>query len=97
MRPGKPDRRVDKHPSHTPDRRITEARDRRAPQPDRKAEQSRALWAAAAVAMLGVVQASSDVLKPLLDDRSFGLILIGVGVLMAGLRVITTQSIGRRK
>jgi hypothetical protein len=47
--------------------------------------------------MLGVVQASSDVLKPLLSDRAFGLVLIGVAIIMAGLRVITTQAIGRRK
>lgn len=92
-----PDRRYSTASSRTPDRRITEVRDRRTPKPDRTVFKSRALWSAAAIAMLGVVQASSDVLKPLLSDRAFGLVLIGVAIIMAGLRVITTQAIGRRK
>ena len=41
----------------------------------------------------GVVEASTDFLKTVLTPTTFGYVILGVGVIVAVLRVLTTQPI----
>lgn len=57
---------------------------------------SKTLWAAALIAALGVVQSSTDALQAVMTPKIFGVVMIVIGALMAGLRIVTTQSLAEK-
>lgn len=61
---------------------------------------SRTIWVAAIIAMLGFIEASTDVFRPmltdLLSDRACGWVIFGIGLIMAGMRTITTEPMSKR-
>lgn len=52
---------------------------------------SKMIWLSVALAVIGVLQASMDVLTPYVSAQAAGLISVGVGVAVAVLRVLTTH------
>lgn len=49
-----------------------------------------------ALAVLGTLQASMDVFTPYLTPQAMGLVTMIIGVVVAILRVLTTQSLGEK-
>lgn len=52
---------------------------------------SKTMIAAAVLDILGVVQANTDFLSTVMAPHSFGWMMLGIGVLMKVLRLVTTQ------
>lgn len=54
---------------------------------------SKTMWLAIILAVLGVIQASMDVFTPYVSAQSMGGLTLIVGILVAVLRAITTNSL----
>lgn len=54
---------------------------------------SKTMWLAILLAVLGVIQASMDVFTPYISPQSMGFVTLLIGILVAILRVITTNSL----
>ena len=46
------------------------------------------------LAIFGVLQASQNVFSSFLTPKSFGLVTVAIGVIVAALRVVTVKSLG---
>jgi len=56
-----------------------------------RSARSKTMIFAVVLAVTGAVQASSDFLKTLLTPDVFGFVMMGLGIAVAVLRVVTTQ------
>ncbi len=54
---------------------------------------SKTMWFSILLAVLGVIQASMDVFTPYVSAQSMGFLTLLIGILVAILRVITTNSL----
>lgn len=57
---------------------------------------SKTLWFAVALSVLGTVQTMTDVFKPFMTDKLFGLFTLGVAVVVAVLRIVTTKPLNEK-
>lgn len=57
----------------------------------KKAHKSKTIQVAAAIAVLGVVETQFHMIKDVVPEQYQGLILMGIGMVMAYLRVVTTK------
>lgn len=57
------------------------------------AVKSKTIWFAVVLAMLGFVQANSEQFQALLSPDAYGWVMVIVGMIVAGLRVMTSQSL----
>ena len=55
---------------------------------------SKTLWFAAALALFGVVETQIGVFQQFIGDKYFGLFTMGVSLVVAWLRFVTTQPVG---
>jgi len=58
-----------------------------------KAAKSKTMWFSVAVVTVGVVEQNLSLFEQYVGNEHFGLFTVGVGVVSALLRVVTTQSI----
>lgn len=58
---------------------------------------SKTMWFAAVLAGLGVFEQSSGALHALVNQQTYGWIMLGVAVVIAGLRVVTTQPLSEKQ
>ena len=54
---------------------------------------SKTMWFSILLAVLGVIQASMDVFTPYVSAQSMGFLTLLIGILVAVLRVVTTNSL----
>lgn len=54
---------------------------------------SKTMWFAAALAVLGALEMQQAFLRELVGAENFGAVMLGISVLTAVLRVVTTQSL----
>jgi hypothetical protein len=59
----------------------------------RSALKSKTLWFSVSLAVLGVLEQQFSLVEHLLPEEYRGLALIGVGVTVAVLRIVTTESV----
>lgn len=59
----------------------------------KKPKHSRTLYFAAALAVLGAVEASAGFLEPALSPEVFGVFCFAIAVIVAALRFVTTQAL----
>lgn len=52
---------------------------------------SKTMWFAMALAVLGVFEQSSGLIRQMVGEANFGAVMTGISVAIAVLRVITTQ------
>ena len=55
---------------------------------------SKTIWCSLAIAVLGVLYDNLTYVQNLIPEKYYGIVLIAIGVIMAVLRVTTTQAIG---
>jgi len=56
----------------------------------RKALKSKTIWFSIILAVFGVLEASTQYLQDMIDAKYFGFVVIGIGMITAILRVVTT-------
>lgn len=62
----------------------------------KKAHKSKTIQFAAALAVLGVIETQFHLVESLVPEQYRGLILVGVGMAVAYLRVVTTTSLDNK-
>lgn len=62
----------------------------------RKAAKSRTLWFAFALAMFGVVESQVGVFQKYIGEEHFGLFTLGVSLVVAWLRFVTTTPVDEK-
>ena len=61
----------------------------------KRARKSKTMWFALALVILGALMDNLSYLQNLIDPQYYGLIMIAIGIIVAILRFITTDAIGR--
>lgn len=61
----------------------------------KRARKSKTMWFALALVILGALMDNLSYLQSIIDPQYYGLIMIGIGIIVAILRFITTDAIGR--
>ena len=62
----------------------------------KKMAKSRTLWFSLALVIFGSLEASFPYLESVIDQKYYGIILVGVGVICAILRFYTTQPLDEK-
>lgn len=61
----------------------------------KRARRSKTMWFALALVILGALMDNLSYLQSIIDPQYYGLLMIGIGIVVAILRFITTDAIGR--
>ena len=61
----------------------------------KRARKSKTMWFALALVILGALMDNLSYLQNIIDPQYYGLIMIAIGIIVAILRFITTDAIGR--
>ena len=61
----------------------------------KRARKSKTMWFALALVILGALMDNLSYLQSIIDPQYYGLIMIAIGIIVAILRFITTDAIGR--
>ena len=59
----------------------------------KKMRQSKTMWFSLALVIFGAVEAGFPYLQNIIDQKYYGILLVGIGVVVAVLRFITTGPI----
>lgn len=54
---------------------------------------SKTIWFSVSLAVLGVLEMQAALVRDLVGEQNFGAVMLGVGIVSAVLRVVTTQAI----
>lgn len=57
---------------------------------------SKTMWFAAALAVLGVLELQAALVRDLVGAENFGLVMLGISVASALLRIVTTQALSEK-
>jgi hypothetical protein len=60
-----------------------------------RARKSKTMWFALALVVLGALMDNLSYLQNIIDQRYYGIIVIAIGIIVAILRFITTDAIGK--
>lgn len=61
----------------------------------KRARKSKTMWFALALVILGALMDNLSYLQNLIDPQYYGVIMIAIGIIVAILRFISTDAIGR--
>lgn len=61
----------------------------------KRARRSKTMWFALALVILGALMDNLSYIQHLIAPEYYGLVMIGIGIIVAILRFITTDAIGR--
>lgn len=61
----------------------------------KRARKSKTMWFAVALVILGALMDNLSYLQSVIDPQYYGVIMIAIGVIVAILRFMTTDAIGR--
>jgi len=61
----------------------------------KRARNSKTMWFAAALVVFGALMDNISYLQSVIDQRYYGIIVVAIGVIVAILRFITTDAIGK--
>lgn len=62
----------------------------------RGAFKSKTMYFSLALAVLGALEMNASLLRDLIGPENFGAVMIGIGVVSAALRVVTTQALSEK-
>lgn len=60
-----------------------------------RAHKSKTMWFALALVILGALMDNLSYIQNIIDQRYYGIIVIAIGIIVAILRFITTDAIGK--
>lgn len=61
----------------------------------KRARKSKTMWFALALVILGALMDNLSYIRNLIDPQYYGLVAIAIGIIVAILRFVTTDAIGR--